>query len=102
MDGSSTIAFNLLGLVIGTAIGVFGFMASVKSKARAEGVAEGRLQETMNSVKETVTKMNESSEAFQTEHRLEHKELNIRVADVEKFVIEQKAKHKNKKSDIEE
>lgn len=44
VNGNSTIAFNLFGLVIGIAIGVFGFMASVKSKARADGVAEGRLQ----------------------------------------------------------
>lgn len=101
LDANSGIAFGLIGLVIGSGLGIFGFMSNVKAKARAEGIAEGKLQETMNNVLAKIDKMNTSNEAFQLEHRLEHKELNTRVSEVEYYIRVQEDKRK-RRSKVEE
>lgn len=105
MDGNSTITLSLLALSLGAGLGVLGYMANAKAKARAEGVAEGRLQETMNNVLAKIDKMNESNEAFQKDHREEHRKLDIRMQKLENYVLLQKNKGKIKEvinTDIEE
>lgn len=105
MDGNSTITLSLLALSLGAGLGVLGYMANAKAKARAEGVAEGRLQETMNNVLAKIDKMNESNEAFQKDHREEHRKLDIRMQKLENYVLLQKNKGKSKEvinTDIEE
>lgn len=105
MDGNSTITLSLLALSLGAGLGVLGYMANAKAKARAEGVAEGRLQETMNNILSKIDKMNESNEAFQKDHREEHRKLDIRMQKLENYVLLQKNKGKNKEvinTDIEE
>lgn len=102
MDGNTTVTFSLIALVVGAALGVFGYMANVKSKAKQEGIAEGTLQSTMNNIDKKIDKMNDSNEAFQLEHRQEHKELNNRVLKVEEFVVRHEAVRKKTKSDIDE
>lgn len=105
MDGNSTITLSLLALSLGAGLGVLGYMANAKAKARAEGVAEGRLQETMNNVLAKIDKMNESNEAFQKDHREEHRKLDVRMQKLENYVLLQRNKGKIKEvinTDIEE
>ena len=103
MDGNSTITLSLLALVLGSGLGVLGYMANAKSKARAEGIAEGKLQETMNNALSKIDKMNDSNEAFQKDHREEHRKLDVRMQKLENYVLLQKNRKKEVfNNDIEE
>ncbi len=96
LDANSGIAFGLIGIVIGSGLGIFGFLSNVKAKAHSDGVAEGVLQSTLNTVSSKIDKMNTSNEAFQLEHRLEHKELNTRISEVEYYIRVQEDKRKRR------
>jgi hypothetical protein len=102
MDGNTPITIGLLIAIAGAIYGYSGFQAKRDSKKVQEGKAQGILESTLKTMDETLKSIRSENERFQKDHREEHIQLDKRVTDVERFVIEQKVKHKRKNSDIEE
>lgn len=101
MDGNTTVTFGLIAVVIGAALGMFGYMANIKSKAKHEGIVEGTIQTTMKNIETKIDNLILSNQSWQEKHSDEHKTIDKRLRQVEDFILTQDAKPKRRIKSIE-
>ena len=87
MDGNTTIAISLIFMIVGGFVGLYGVIAKRDAKTFSAGKENGALQETLNTMKNTLKAIEETNQTFQREHREEHKEINNRLTKVERDFI---------------
>lgn len=92
IDASSGIAFGLLGIVVGSGLGILGFLANVKSKAKHEGVVEGTIQTTVKNIETKIDNFVLSNQSWQEKHSEDHKAIDKRLKEVEDFKLVQENK----------
>ena len=89
MDANTTVTFGLMAVVVGAALGIFGYMANVKSKAKHEGIVEGTIQTTMKNIETKIDNLVISNQSWQEKHNEDHKQIDKRLKNVEDFKLVQ-------------
>ena len=83
MDGNTSISLALLIAIIGSLIGVYGFISKRDAKKFAEGEQNGALRETLKTMNATLEHIKSANEEFQRDHKQEHREIDNRLRKVE-------------------
>ena len=97
IDGNTGLSISVIIAIVGSLVGLFGFIAIRDARKIQEGKAQGVIETTLKSMNETLDAFKKSNDVFQKEHREEHRELNSRLKNVEEDVLIMKNKPTRRK-----